>query len=374
MIANAQPEIKANIEEIKAKFNGFASSLASIKNNTDALGEMMKNVKSKAEIFSPDLFSGEAFERLKDGIKVFKEKMDAEGGGMKKFMGSDLKGGPGTECFKFKKDIQEVFTGIENLRKTLLGTEGNNLSIANKLSELMDQSPGFGLYPVYVTVGPMVSMLSKNLADVSNNLQTVMAHAKAVSSQPGGLLKVKGIKYYDYDAYQEYISTPSPALSDLYIEGLKPTIEFNNSAASIYPTTENNSIDTNITTIQLSDLCSVDRVARGTAINLIRSGLKVLQLCAKLLENDKDKEMEVGASFVGHITTAIKINPCKTIGVIIEGLCDIIDQYVEAAGNNLDKCENLRAQKVIADNQETIMKNQKLIFELLARENHSNGH
>jgi hypothetical protein len=44
-----------------------------------------------------------------------------------------------------------------------------------------------------------------------------------------------------------------------------------------------------------------------------------------------------------------------------------VDQLLDNVSGNLDKCEAMMVQKVIADNQKIIMENQKRIFELLSQ-------
>ncbi|HEX5001043.1 MAG TPA: hypothetical protein VFW78_00975 [Bacteroidia bacterium] len=372
----AQQNVKQELTDIRARVDNMVKALNEIKTNTNRMSKLFDNAGGKLDMLtSGDLLSPEMIENLTQAIENIKEHVAEASAGMKTFSGPDGRCGPGSPCFKFKRDITSTFNEMGELKSTLLMKENDNLRVLDELSELVNKAKGGALYPVYVAINPFLTIINENIKKLSDNTKELMAFSKMDdgTNKPASPFNRPGMRRgpsSDEVANDIELSQPESAITDNYFSAFNTskTLSYGvQKKTAVFDTLPNYlNIDTTFTTIELNWLCEKDRSALGKTINGTRIVLNYLLVCSKFLEASTDKEVEGGASVAAEVSVAIKANPEKRFGMLLEAFVTITEQLLDFSSGNVDKCDYLQSQKIIADNQQTILNNQKILFEMLS--------
>jgi len=373
----AQPNVKQELTDIRARVDNMVKTLNEIKANSNKMSKLFDNTSGRLNMLtSGDLLSPEMIDNLTQAIENIKEHVAETSAGIKTFSGPDGKCGPGSACFKFKNEITSTFNEMGELKSTLLMQENDNMRVLDELSGMVNKAKGGALYPVYVLINPFLKGINENIKKLSTNTKELMEFSKmddgakkpvSPSNRPG----MRRGPSSDEVANDIELSQSESAITDNYFSAFNTNKTFSFEAqkkTAAFDTLPNYlNINTTFTTIELNWLCEKDRSALGKTINGTRIVLNYLLVCSKFLEASPDKEVEGGASVAAEVSVAIKANPEKRFGMLLEAFVTITEQLLDFASGNVDKCDYLQSQKIIADNQQTILNNQKLLFELLSK-------
>lgn len=345
-------------------FAGISNSIKELSEKIQASAANVSPLQNKPAFLSGDFFSPAILEKLNNAVQMVKEKISTEAAAFRSFAGADGKGSPGTQCFKFKSDMKASLGNIESLKGVLLGNNGRN-PVGDKLDDLIQKLPPAALFPLYATLGSMITTLNQKTQVLSQNINILLPFMKETAlliNDPQN--NFTGTRAFTSHPDYKNVSYP---LNDFSQAG-------NSSARYAFSTGKsqfsgldnqpyNNSIDTTLRTIDLSKLCNVDRTKLGYAITAAREAIFLIKFLAKVLPTAEPLQTSVGASAIAEGTVTIKIDPGDKIGAVLDWLGESLDLLLDNASGNLDKCDFLNAQKIVADNQ-------KILFEKIEALSH----
>jgi len=370
--AFSQNNVRQELEDLKNRIINMSKSLSEIQKNGKVLSNIINPGNDKMGLLSPDFLSPEIIDELKDAMAQMRENAKERRAGMIKFAGPDRNCNPGTPCFKFKKDVISVLDGIQELKSLLMIAENDNSKMLNEIRDLIGNSQPAIIYPVYVTVGPVLQSMSENIKTLTANtreLQQFTGHKVRGSGSRGGDSRPgfrRGPNAVDDPYFEDVLddmNITSNYFSVLYMNPFGYKAGYENSSMSVDSVF---SINTTYTPVQIDSSCTRDLDKVGKRINATRVVLNFSIVLSKFLQAAPDLDMEAGGSFFGHVAIGFKINPPRTVGLTIEGIAVIVDQFLGFASDNLDKCEYMLTQKIVSDNQEVILNNQKVLFEMIS--------
>ena len=341
--------------------NGFAGMNKNIKQFATEKASPLTN---KPAFLSGDFFSPDVLQKLTNAIEMARSAISSEAAAFRTFAGPDGKGNPGTQCFKFKSDIVGLINNIENLKGSLIGANGRN-PIGERLEGLVEKLPPAGLFPIYSTMGSMINTLNQRIQVFAQNekilfpflKETALGNNAPMRSMQGGttyqpVMNNENAVYHLNDLRQNSFASSGYAFTASY--SLKPETESKPFAIRI---------DTALETVELGKLCNVNRVNLGNIIWATKEQLIGWDLAADIFSDAESKKAEVGGSVVAEGTVTIEMNPVKKIGTVMKWISETFKLMLDNASGTLDQCDLLRAQKIVADNQQKIVDNQKLLLE-----------